>query len=390
MEAVQIKSANGTSSWLFEDCLFYRNHANSSGYASGLRIVSSTLETNTDFRMRNCVFAENRMRGASLGVVETASGGASSWRRFEGCDFVGNTAKCTAESSVCVHSTTVGIRFYFDGCSFRNNLNEGSSDASGGASVFASSSANNFVYLVNCTVVSNSVDAGRSAVSAGTVAMQANNQRLFIVHSVFADNVLAAESPETSVAEIEFSKGGKNCGFSAVNSILKNSSAGYVPMTFNSESVSKFCMTHCFVSGIDISSMSGFARLDAISSSGDPKMLPLVKGAGAAYVMGVSKSSPYRKAGMAVYYSDYDGSRAQDFKIETAVYDPEFFSAKNPWYLLFETGVNARTPDYAFSNGGISLESPLLADALGTARSGGRIAYGPLNAPTSGLIILLR
>ena len=36
------------------------------------------------------------------------------------------------------------------------------------------------------------------------------------------------------------------------------------------------------------------------------------------------------------------------------------------------------------------LVSPLVPDAFGAPRTDGKIAYGPLNAPTAGLMLLVR
>ena len=92
---------------------------------------------------------------------------------------------------------------------------------------------------------------------------------------------------------------------------------------------------------------------------------------------GLTCDSPCRKIGERVWL----GADRVPYR-----YDPEGDAAK-PWCALY---FSTRLTDDEAAEIGISLVAQPLPDAFGVAWASGRVAAGPLNAPVSGVIILLR
>ena len=90
---------------------------------------------------------------------------------------------------------------------------------------------------------------------------------------------------------------------------------------------------------------------------------------------GISRSSPFAKAGRSVYRSAANN--------RYYVHLPEL-SAANPWRCVSDV---ASTLSAASIDG--AAEMPI-ADAFGDARLHGKIAYGPLNVADFGTALIVR
>ena len=133
------------------------------------------------------------------------------------------------------------------------------------------------------------------------------------------------------------------------------------------------------ISKIDTSTYGG--RVDTITDD-DPKLRDeVLVGENGAFALGVDVNSPVRKKGFALYSSDSD-------PVVYYIHVPhKSGNADKTWHNLPGNGSYS---DAEALQKGISTASPLVPDAFGAPRTDGKIAYGPLNAPNAGLMLLLR
>ncbi len=271
----------------------------------------------------------------------------------------------------------------FDACYFADNtllVTNGTAAATFGTVAAAHSGSDICATLfVNCTFENNAVSAFQPAAGstarAGIFGMGLNG-RMGLAHCVVTGSVLPSGIPE-----IVNRKQYENKQIYIVNTVMKNDAASYVPYEAVLTSLTSYTpgVMNSAISGIDPAALgwvdTAYAIISGLTSTPGGLRASLSKSAdGSIWARGIASSSPYGRSGRLVvrhsnglYY----------------VHVPEL-SAASPWRRI-DSGADALTA----ATIDINTATPV-ADALGQARTAGKIAYGPLNANFAGLLFYLK
>ncbi len=236
--------------------------------------------------------------------------------------------------------------------------------------------------------------------SVGTVVVDnSQHQRLSVCNSVFTGNTVvkvdAESGAETRGADIEVGGMYYNNNFTLVNTILYDESPDYVALGLYPTASSMYFFYNDYIKGFDPADWPTvkFGKYVGITTSGDLSLREPKKGPGAAYAVGLVTGPKNLRHGSDIWFAGYDTTRregAKHFWLVVAMRD-EALSKATPWHSLQSAAENvADWSDDDAPSFGVSTECPLMPDAFGNPRTAGKVAYGPLNAPDPGLILLLR
>ena len=366
-------SINGHN-FQFENCRFFRNYTAMGSHAVGVYFGQGTSSRN-EYNFMDCVFEDCRMAGDAVGVFNSSGNYGYSPHVFERCHFVGNTNKATTTGSVSAVFTGRNVSGYwlFRDCSFLENtlLYNGTGRA---ASIYANLSANNYALFLNCTLARNAVipTGDSEALSLGTIVGYSPHCRIFMVNSLLCDNFVAGKA--AVVGDFAENGSGSNSHLQIINSIFENSSPDYVPLAVTAD-VKPYLLAN-FMRGFDpaTAGCTTFARNANVTSNGESRLSAFVRRSpdSVSVAKGATPFSPFWRGGIDIHYSENPSTG-----IALLYYDPAFNGTRLPWRQLHLPG-GGNFSDVEAANLGITLDSPLLPDALGHPRKAGKVAYGPL------------
>ncbi len=375
--ALRLWSADYLNGHRFEidRCRFYRNFVSINSQATGVYFSQGTSSCN-DYRFTDTVFEDCRMRDESTGLFNTSGNYGYSLHHFLRCDFIGNTNRnCRSglAAAVCGGRNTSQL-WYFRNCGFiRNALFYIGSGYAG--SVYATSTANNYALFANCTLVENTLDAtGETRAKAlGTLVGYSPNCRLSVVNSLLRDNAVSGNADR--VGDIAEWGNGYNCYLQVFNSILESDDANYVPFCV-SNAIPPYLLAN-FMRNFDAATAGckSFRRCERIAATGDTHLstMRIRPPAETRTLQGATPLSPFWRDGIDVHGSTSDpNDRIMLFR------DPDFHGKSYPWRNMTVLYGSETYSDTAAANIGITLDSPLVPDALGHARKAGKVPYGPI------------
>ena len=397
------------------NCTFYKNHQSRRGLdgyeSSGISfqgLVNATVDSClfvsnvsvggnvgvTGFNMtgtaadrrvviRNSVFKDNFCEESGAGVGRITSGGGR--LTIDGCQFVGNTGgTCFFKNS----STYVQAK----NCYIAGN----SCDCpTAGASTYKSSvftaiaPARYSTEFVNCTVENNLVRGSTVGRSCHTMITQSDRPtNLAIVNCLFRNNdcFQSVDGADVRCDEIHWyinAYDGQNAA-AFVNSIFTHTAADYVPLYYSNQ----FIYSNSYLQGLDLFGKTSGARGwigDVLTDvEGAPGLAADYKYTAAGTpALGIAADSPIRKRGRKVWEGK-DGN--------TYLYNEKYNKGAGAWQALH---TNYDVANYYLTaeqveEQGLSLDNPVLADALGMERRCKKVSPGPVDFPAPGLMLLVR
>lgn len=391
MNGVRLAYQNDGDSYTFTRCTFRRNYADvlnngtiGANQPAGVGAASAQVFT-------DCVFDRNITKGLSIGMIHQWGASAYTQPTFIRCSFLTNRLVSTSASgnyqSACIHNQgSSRVMRAFD-CLFLGNTAE-SDSSKGCASVYVATGSTALMFYYNCTFATNSATATASNGYAGTVMLGQNVTRVTLINCTLLDNAAFAQSGHHA-ADYMVAESHDNTWPRIINSILWSSSDDYVAFDINLTSGGKkvyTLITNSTVKNMDKDDLeteravASFYHYQDVDTTCEDPCLGGMRFSNGAAAIGVTLSSPYRKNGYQVWISA-DGA-------EPAFYDPAF-NKNQPWLSLYERSATPIT-DAAAAAKGYNRLDPSVPDAFGAARVEGKVAYGPLNAPVPGLMLLLR
>lgn len=357
------------------NCVFRCNFGD--GTVPGVTMTTGMAEGST---LTDCLFESNRLASAAETFVSSAK--PVTRCRFVGNSFVAEPATGGTRHSACLVMS--GTYVICRDCYFAKNVCRGYRGPTDTKQHFWSSAfglSSGIVSFLNCSFVDNesssSVDAEGN--HAGTFVIMAHdaNQSVSLYNCIFKDSKISggATYGEFVLAggNSGYSGGGAGSPFSFVNCIFENENSGYKPFTAN-DNVTP-CFANCYVRNLDTAATPKDEKsfLYGLTTSGDPLTADKPRvGANGAWAQGVAYDSPFTRTGRPIWIC----------KSKVYCYLPEVDSA-NPWRA-------GNTKGGTSSVTGLTLESPAEPDAFGDPWYRGRVAYGPANPPSLGLMLLFR
>lgn len=381
---------------LFKDCVFRRT-VNSVVYCS--RSVGGAAEDNV-YAFENCVFEKNRtavyyMSGTkaytllfsdctfwknavsgSGGIIGTSGKtDVNAQIRLDRCEFTDNTcdSAVSGKKSVCLWFDGIGKIQSIRDCYFACNAITYSGVGEGCAAICAITAASHYPAFVNCTFEDNVATATDAGAYASMFSFASTNTRMGFGNCVFINSQMTA-ADETKAAEVYSPAPAAGAAIMFVNSIFTNAAASYQPYRQGGGTVTNpkaFGMAVPDLSKINLAAYDG--KRSSITNLVPKLSATVKKGANGAKARGVDWDSPYRKAGFPFVMA----ANGYDYYVDSG-------SGAKPWYALCGGGTSTA------ADIGITDETPLVLDAFGASRVRGKVAYGPLNAPDPGLMLLLR
>ena len=357
---------SSTTPTLVEGCRFYRNAGLSEAYR-----CSSTITFNGAGRgwVGDCRFEENRVRVNCHGNVIIEGNGTFVFAR---CAFLRNTL--VPNSDRTYHSA--GLMVMNGNTLIRDSLfeanlcsvDQSSTEARAWGSVYCGTGGN--TTFLNTTFRNNSAAAtGTGNAFCGTFASIGTGPNYAMVHCTVDGSLLNEKSRE-------FINSGANNGttFAIVDSAVRSADPAYAP--FNVPAAVTLCLAESSITGIDTNTLATGSNGYLYNvTAADARLAgyptPVADGVSA---LGVSGASPFARAGRPVWLATDD---------YLYLHDPVGKPA-TPWRRIVSKGTAYATV------AGLALDSAPVPDALGAPRLANRIAYGPLNAPPPGTLILLR
>ena len=347
---------------LVEDCDFIRNCGKSEAWRNAAVLSFSSSAAST---MRRCLFRENRIRHDAHGTIVKESEGLLT---LESCRFLDNDATLSGNRGYHSASITItGGRLTARDCYFAGNKISIGGNLAGDRHGAVLSGNGGESQFLGCTMIGNVAENNSSAASG--VGVLAGSSQMAFVNCLVDDSRLIGNSQECVL-----SSGDKNMTFAMINTIVRNGAEDYVPFRIYSPNMT-LALADSAISKVDVASLATGNNGYLYDVSDDPGALSVTRtGPKGLPARGVAASSPYVHAGRSVWLAP-DGY---------LYFHDEGADPKRPWRRAVQK------TSYAASIPGLTPESPLLPDAFGAPRRAGRIAYGPLNAPTGGTILLLR
>ena len=436
--SVNFQSSDRVTTNLVMNCRFLNNHAKQQystspqlGGTGGVSVRGQAvvgIYDSTFYRGGATEGNNNGKRNAS-GGVSVASEVAGFVNVISNCVFDGNFVVnnyCVAGALLCTHSAgiieVVGCRFVRNrrvatgGNSSSAAIEIGVDDGTGGNTVLVRNSyfAENFVtnsasgsdmstswggsvlgqkggvaMFVNCTIESNTVVSTGFTGASGpaTFASAPGNKLAFASCLIRENDVIGANG----VRLPEFTRNNvyNSSDLSIVNTIMDHSANDYKPFVdpflgqrgtilatsviknFTwGEDVSTYTHANCTDYGFLITPVKPTSVVDPLVSD---KLVTI----GSAFARGVAYNSPVKKWSTPVYLGN-------DCRVYIK-YEP--YGTKH-WVAL--TQHQSHLTDAQVEAYGLSSESLPIPDALGAPRKIGKSAIGPLNAPATGMMLLVR
>ena len=355
--------------WLVTDCDFFRNRNADTGQSPTVTMANKTRAV---LRMTRCTIRECFLTNTARGLVSGGDGGAYQNNFLVDCDICDNVSSNCTYGNGCFSGTFVGISWVFLNCSIRNNT-MWHSGAGNVASVYRSTAANQFAVFQNCSILDNRVvNAGEgTANSCGTLSLTVNNSRLSVVNCLLDGNEC---SGAITNADIVSSITGNSMALAVVNSVVSGKGAGYAAVkTRHPPYLYKSCLA-----GFDRNDAgcASFSRCEGISTDVDPHVCAKLRSKEGAphQIKGLWVDSPFWRGGTEIYWRDRGASLPH-----VLLRDPTFHTYGGKcWHPIdFQYGEDNFT-DATAATYGLTVDSPLVPDALGNPRKAGRVAYGPI------------
>ena len=357
------------------NCRFSLNYCGAEGYigsaAMTLRGASGVTSWNV---VSNCLFEANRPWYDCHGTVVI---GDSAEAEIVRCRFTGNSIAGFKHSggygySACIaisgSSTTVVRDCLFDG----NSAAGSATGCSPHASALAHSAGSGYTTLLDCTISGNSLDNTSSTTHSATISK--TDGRLAVVNCLIDGSSISGDNAHEIYAT-------DANAFAFVNDIIRNAAPGYSPFAFTSSSMLPLIA-------------------NTIASGYDETALPAVKTYGFLYdneavdepLRPAQETSADLPGGVALW--------AQGARSTRRGFGRPVWLHSDGWPYIHDTTANPTKPwrplhlangNYFYSSvSGLSLDTPLPADAAGAPRTLGKIAPGPLNAPAPVTVLSVR
>ena len=374
------------------DCLFKGNAGSSSGNSASLGFTYNPNVSGKVAVLRQCRFEDNRSLDCCNGAIVHHSNGVSSGLYLHGCTFLRNSCTMRPDSetnvqrSPCLSVPKPGSGVYvFDsyfGYNTLTNTATGTNPKIG--SVIACADVSGKFLFFNCTFEHNSLRTVNSSDYAGTITVGYQKQ-IGIAHCVFNENdvihVDATTGTEDRCGELQVGSGSFATGL--FDSIFTHSAEDYAYCASDSDSSRQYWVTmNCNIKNYTTPSAKGWrAHWVNITADDQPKLDKLRDNGCGLLARGVASDSPFRKCG-SVWRVANTGM--------PYLYSKSGFGtlSKNTWMPL--TPSDSVITDEAAADLELTTQTPPMADAFGAARREKWIAYGPLNAPPRGLMLLVR
>ena len=349
--------------------------------------ISLSLNWSGTVRIADCEFRDMCLRDKNGALAFTGS--AAIHANVDRCRFLSNELTLSGQTGnitagICQSMPSSVVRF--NACYFGGNRMtiSGSSAGTCCATGLLLSNANNYNSIVNCTFETNSLTSTDALGYAGTIVITAAAARSGYANCTFVDNSYTGTA--THKAEISGTPGWQT-SMAFYNNLFVNPAADYRVMDITDNPTGNLYFTpgfwRCAASRWDFSE-TGLTKIggNPILTNGVDIAEASVVGPNGAIARGivVSAARDIRKTGFALW-SAASGC-------DLVIRNPEADTNK-PWrFLGHSDGTTYSDADAAAL--GYSVDNPLFPDAFGADRTIGKIAYGPLNAPTAGLMLLLR
>ena len=362
-----LNSGLAGTQWRITDCDFFRNRSDSNGWAPSV-IFGGNKGGN--FYMTRCTIRECRISSTARGLAFCQDGGAGQIHFFTDCDISDNISTNCSVGCGCFSGSHIGKNWFFRNCSIRNNTtwHTGSGNA---ASVYVSIGANQYTAFLNCSIVGNRiVKVGETpAASHGTLSIPLNTTRLAVVNCLLDGNECVGAVTNADIVSCHSG----NMAMAVVNSVITGEGDGYKAI----HTVQKPYLLNSYLAGFDRddAGCTGFERCENVFSTVDPAICEQLRSkTGAPHrIKGLWVDSPYWRGGVDVYWRDRGTSRPH-----VVLRDPVFHGGKNPWHPInYGYGEN-NFSDATAEAEGLTVDSPLVPDAIGNRRKAGKVALGPI------------
>lgn len=350
--------------------------------------VSLSLSQPCSVRMMDCDFIDLRIRSRADGALVLGGSSASSVN-IDRCRFLRNNlvvSEVTGNLCAGLFHSLPDTNARYDSCYFGGNFAviENASEGSYCASAVLLANANNYNAFVNCTFETNSVASTGALGHAGTFVIASAAARSGWANCTFVNN--SATGSALHKADVSGWPGWQT-SMAFYNTLFVNPAADYRVMDIvdNWTGVSYFTPSfwRCAASRWDFSE-TGLTKIggNPILTDGVDIAAASAAGPNGAIARGVAVSAArdIRKTGFALW------SAASGYDV--VIRNPEADKSK-PWRFLGLSNKNTYSDADAAALG-YSVDNPPFPDAFGADRTIGKIAYGPLNAPVSGLMLLVR
>ena len=369
---------------LMSNCVFRSNCDRIDGRY--LIEVSSSGEYAVTNLICDCQFVSNRVRGKAYSLIGSAGTTYQTGSIVEivrSSFLYNNTTNATSSNAIGISDYSYGRRWILRGCLFAGNVDTSVANVTR-ATVFAIHHSTTRAYCENCTFSSNVVDLAGASANAATFFSDSGltSHDFGMVHCVLKDNVLKAGASGLS-GEFLMLKPANNCYLSFVNTIFYNTAPGYVPYRITAGDWKPYFADICCYhpAGIDQSIVADMVNVRrwAYPVTDTPVFTDLKQGPNGAWAIGVyADPASVGKDALPVFIND-DGNMR--------FYDPAFGGSSHPYFTLHNFDYGSRQSSAAAK---CTTSNPLLPDAFGQTRQFKRSALGPLNAPKTGLMLLLR
>lgn len=341
--------------------------------------MSDTI-ANTSSRILHCALCIAMLAtaatasGTCLGLVQPAGGFFGHTFIVKDCDFAGNIRTNSTSGTACFTGCSYGKNWFFDGCSFRGNTNWYAGSGCS-ASVYISNAGYQYTTFFDCSFEGNSVQVinGAAAKTAGTIGLATLHTRLSLVNTLFTGNSFSGAATNAEV----FSATSYDQTLAIVNSVLDSADPDYQPLRTARSTGSPRLKPYLYKSSIanfdkDAVGTYDYGRREGISADIDPVVDATLRS---------RPGSPHRIRGIRVDSPFW--RRGADIWIR---YRPTTFhhvllhndSGNTPWHPINNGNDEADQSDAAMETLGITVDSPLVPDALGNPRKHGKVAYGPI------------
>ena len=354
--------AEGDARLVVEDCDFIRNCGKNEHWGNAAVFSCSTRSPTL---VRRCLFQANRVRGHCRGAFQKENTGRLT---VEACRFLDNDAIISENKGS--HSACMAIstgQLLVRDCYFAGNKIAIGGNLGGnchGAILSAISGESQFF---NCSMVGNIAE--NTSTGDPGVGILAGSRDMAFANCLIDGSRLVGNSYECIPSSSD-----RNTTFAMINTIVRNEAENYVPFRFYSPNMT-LSLANTAISKLDVASLATGNNGYLYDVSDNPGPVSITRSGPAGLpARGIAAFSPYVRAGRPVWLTA---------KGNLYFYDERANPAK-PWRRISQKN------NYSDTVADLTLESPLVPDAFGAPRTIGRVAYGPLNAPTSGTFLLLR
>lgn len=366
------------------NCVFRRGYCMATGVNAGPSSMITILSC-APALVVDCLFDDNQAGNVTRGGIYL-SGPANAL--FSRCRFVNNRHICLGNYQNREHGAVFGLsegaNLVASDCYFGGNVmtNENANAKQGWGSCLAADQKTQSV-LVNCTLEGNVAVNTQPGTRIATVCPALDAVNMALVNCLFLDNECFVGGVRSADVILSPNSGGGVCRM-IINTVFHHSTAGdYISQQASPDKVTlqRGQIANSYLENFVLptgKSDQGFCY-DSYTS-GDPLVSETAKTNGTVIARGVSWRSPYRKAGRPIWR----GTDGWYYFRDTVYVD----GATKPWRRIGVAQEGLSDEDALAV--GVSLAAAPVPDAFGEERVPGKIAMGPLNAPTRGLTVIVK